>query len=120
MWLGAPGEWQIGAKAFGVAGPEAANLATLPVKIAAQFTRHIDDAPTAVVVAHVHDVAVDPHVMRAGFRHRILRHLAWVIDVRDVHHVHDAAHRDALAVVDVKNLRKYFVADKHVVLVTKN
>src|SRR5436305_11885510 len=52
--LRAPGEWQIRAVAFDVAGPNAANLAALSIQVAAQFAGDIDDAAAAAVVTHVH------------------------------------------------------------------
>ena len=35
MWLGAPGEWQVGAIAFGVAGPNSSDFSSLTIEIAA-------------------------------------------------------------------------------------
>ena len=58
--------------------------------------------------------------MRAGFRHRILGHFARMIDVGHVNHVHDATDGNALATNDVKNRWEHFVADKNIILVTKD
>src|ERR1041385_5605272 len=79
--LRAPGEREVRTEAVRIARPHACNLTTLSIKITAQLTRDIDDAPATAVIPDVHHIVFDPHVMRAAFGHRILRHLARVVDV---------------------------------------
>jgi len=40
---------------------------------------NIYNAPAAVIVAHVHHVVIDPHVVRTSFRHRVLRNFVRVL-----------------------------------------
>src|ERR1041385_4408163 len=69
--LRAPGERQVRTEAVRIAGIDARDLATLSIKITTQLTSHIDDAPAATVISEVHHIILDPHVVRAAFRHRI-------------------------------------------------
>src|SRR5688572_18041300 len=65
--LRSPGERNVRPESFRVSRPQASHLASLPVEISAQFSRHIDDARAAAVVADVHHVVLDPHVVGALF-----------------------------------------------------
>ncbi len=58
--------------------------------------------------------------MRTGFRHGILRNLSRMVDVSHVHYMHHAAHRNALAIVNIKDWWKHFVTNENVILVTEN
>src|ERR1051326_6082514 len=104
--LRAPGERQVRTEAVRIAGIDARDLATLSIKITTQLTRHIDDATAATVIPEVHHIILDPYVMRAAFRHRILRHLARIVDVGNIDHMNDTAHGDALIRSNVEEDRK--------------
>src|SRR5215213_534057 len=115
--LRAPRERQVRTEALGIAGPDARDLAALPVKIAAQLARHIDDTPAAAVVTEVHHLVLDPHIVRAAFGHRILRDFMRIVDVRNVDHMNYTAHGNALRRLDVEHCRKYFITDEDVVAI---
>src|SRR6185369_8153043 len=116
--LRAPRERQVWAETVSIAGIDARNLSSLPVKVAAQLSRYINHAPATAVVTHVHQIVFDPHVVRAAFRHRILRDFPRIVDVRDVHHVDHTAHRNAFRRSDIEYSREHLVADEDVVAIT--
>src|SRR5947209_4971561 len=73
--LPSPGEWQIRTESLSVSRPEAGNFAPLAIEIAAQLAGNIEHPGAAAVVALIEHVVGGPEVVRAAFRHFILRHL---------------------------------------------
>src|SRR5580700_6138639 len=65
--LRAPGKRQIRAVACGIAGPDASDLATLQVKIAAKFAGNIEHAPASGIIADKQHIIVSPEIMDAAF-----------------------------------------------------
>src|SRR5688572_16070332 len=121
MRLGAPREREVRAKSIRMPGPEMRNLTTLAIQLSTELTRDIKHTTASVVVAHVKQIILDPHVVRAGFGDGILCHLSRIHDVRYIHDVHDAANRRARVLVAyVKDRRKHLVTDKNVILITKH
>src|SRR5271166_5130597 len=96
--LSSPGEWQVGAEALGVPGPEAGNFAALAIEITTQFSGNIEHARAATVVAFVEHVVRRPEIMRAAFRHFVLRDFARMFDIGHVHDVADGPHRNPVPV----------------------
>ncbi len=103
-----------------VSSPEAGNFAALAVEVAAQFAGNIEHAGAAAVVALIEHVVGGPEIVRAAFRHFILRHFPRMLDVGNIHDVADGAHRDAVAVIEFENRGEHFVADKQIILVAEH
>src|SRR5262249_13716988 len=72
VWLRTPREWCIRTDPFQVTGPEPAHLAALPIQISSKLARHVYGAAASTVIADIHDVILDPHVVRAFFRNGVL------------------------------------------------
>src|ERR1700726_880775 len=117
--LRAPGKRQIGAVACGIAGPNASDLTTLQVEIAAKFARNIKHPPSSGIIADKQHVIVGPEIMNAAFGDFVNRYFSRMPDVGDVYHVANSADGDALFAVNVELRRKNLVADKKIVVVTE-
>src|ERR1700676_815562 len=111
-WLPSPRERQIRTKTFCIAGPEAGDFPSLAIKIAAEFSGNIKHARATAVVALVEHIARRPEVVRAAFRHFILRYFPRMFDVGNIHHMADGTHRNAIPILKLENGRKHFIAHK--------
>ncbi len=118
--LSAPRKGHVRAEAFRIACPEARHFTALAVKIAAQFTRHIDGTCSAAVITDVHDVILNPHVMRSGFRHIILGDLPRIEYVGKVDDVDDPFGRNSRPVSEVEFCREDFISEENVVLIPED
>src|SRR5215470_7406706 len=119
MWLSAPRERHVRAITVRIPCPESSDLASLPVKIASQFSRNIDNSPATAVVAHVHEIVFNPHVVRATFGHRILSDFLRMINVRDVDDVTDSSYWNPFVRVDIEEGRQYFITYEQVVMIAE-
>src|SRR5215204_251582 len=64
-----PGEGKVWAEAVRRSGPDAGDLAPLPVEVAAQLARDVEHPPAAPVVAHDQHVVLDPDVVCPALGH---------------------------------------------------
>ena len=96
------------------------HLASLPVEISAQFSRHVDGASAAAVVADVHHVVLDPHVVGAFFGYVVFGNLARIENVGHVDDVHDPLGGDPCFVGQVELHREHFVTEEDVILVAED
>src|SRR3970282_662964 len=92
----------------------------LAVKVAAQFTGHIDGTCSATVVTDVHDVVLNPHVVSAGFRHVIFGNLARIEYVGNIDDVDDPFGWNSFLAREIEFRGEDFVSEEHVVLVSEN
>src|SRR5215471_2428407 len=120
MRLCTPAERHIRPECFRISRPKVSDLAALPVEIAAELARYINNPAASAVIPHYHHIVLDPHVVRAAFWNRVLGDFAGAASVRDVDHVDDAAGRNPLLVEEIELCGKYFVPDKNIVLVAKD
>src|SRR5262245_22735147 len=114
----APGERKVRTEPLRVAGPQTRDLSALPVEVAAQFARNVEDTAATTVITHHQNVIFHAHIMRAAFRYGVFGDLTRVGDVRNVNHVEHATRGNTPFVVNVELFREDFVADKYIVLVT--
>src|SRR5262249_19220576 len=101
-------------------GPNACDLTPLAIEVAAQLAGNVDDPAAARVVAHAQNVVLDPDIVRAALRHFIPRYLTRVSKIADVDYVNDAADRNAVLRLNIKETGKDFVPDEDIILVTED
>src|SRR5215211_8439683 len=104
-------------KAIRITGPDARDLSTLPVKIAAQLARHVHNTPAAAVITNVHHIILHPHIVRATFGHRVLRDFARLIDISYVDNMNDAADGSAFGRLEIEEPGKDLIADENVIAI---
>ena len=109
----------VGAETAGVAGPEARDLAPFRVEVAAKLAGNINHAAASRVIAEDQHVVQRPYVVNAAFGNFVVSDFLRMLDVAHVHHVADAAHRDAFLAVDIEQRGKNFVTNEDVILVAK-
>ena len=118
--LSAPGERDIGPESFCIACPQTRHLAALSIEIPAQFPGHIDCACPSAVVADIHDVVFNPHIVGARFRNFVFGNLARVENIGYVNDMDDTFGGNPRLVTQIKLGWEDFITQKNVILIAKH